>query len=60
MRKIVDVFKRKDRSLVWTYVISLDREQLNSGIVEFEREALRLAGDQHGDKEFLTAKVRPA
>lgn len=60
MRKIVDVFKRKDHSLVWTYVISLDRQRLNSGIVEFEREALRLAEDQHGDKEYLTAKVRLA
>ncbi len=60
MRRIVDVFKRKDRSLVWTYVISLDRQQLNSGIVEFEREALRLAEVQHGDKEYLTAKVRLA
>ena len=60
MKKIVDVFKRKDRSLVWTYVISLERARLTSGIVEFEREALRLAQDQHGNKEFLTAKVRPA
>lgn len=58
MKKIVDVFKRKDHSLVWTYVISLERQRLQSGIIEFEREALRLAESQHGGKDFLTAKVR--
>lgn len=61
MKKIVDVFKRKDRSLVWTYVISLDRTRLNSGIVEFEHEALRLSElEERGRAESLTARVRPA
>jgi hypothetical protein len=61
MKKIVDVFKRKDRSLVWTYVISLDRARLTSGIVEFEHEALRLSAlEERGGSETLTARVRPA
>ena len=61
MKKIVDVFKRKDRSLVWTYVISLDRARLTSGLVEFEHEALRLSAlEERGSAESLTARVRPA
>jgi hypothetical protein len=61
MKKIVDVFKRKDRSLVWTYVISLDRNRLTSGLVEFEHEALRLSAlEERGGSESLTARVRPA
>ncbi len=61
MKKIVDVFKRKDRSLVWTYVISLDRARLTSGIVEFEHEALRLSAlEDRGSGDTLTARVRPA
>ncbi len=61
MKKIVDVYKRKDHSLVWTYVISLDRKRLTSGIVEFEHEALRLSElEERGVAESLTARVRPA
>ncbi len=61
MKKIVDVFKRKDRSLVWTYVISLDRARLTSGISECEHGALRLSElEQRGGPESLTARVRPA
>ena len=61
MKKIVDVFKRKDRSLVWTYVISLDRPRLASGIIEFEHEALRLSAlEERGSSDTLTARVRPA
>ncbi|MEY2707018.1 MAG: hypothetical protein RI905_769 [Pseudomonadota bacterium] len=61
MKRIVDVFKRKDRSLVWTYVISLDRPRLASGIIEFEHEALRLSAlEERGGSEILTARVRPA
>jgi len=59
LKKIVDVYKKKDRALVWTYVISLDRKQLPSGIASFETEALRLSLlDQHGTPETLMAKVR--
>ncbi len=61
MKKIVDVFKRKDRTLVWTYVISLDRARLTSGIIEVELEALRLSAlEERGGPESLTARVRPA
>lgn len=61
MKKIVDVFKKKDRALVWTYVISLDRRQLPSGVTSFESEALRLSMlDQHGTPDTLMAKVRLA
>ena len=61
MKKIVDVFKRKDRSLVWTYVISLDRNRLTSGVIDFEHEALRLSElEERGGAESLTARVRPA
>ncbi len=60
MKKIVDVFKKKDRALVWTYVISLDRKQLPSGIASFETEALRLSTlDEHGTSDTLMARVRP-
>jgi hypothetical protein len=59
MKKIVDVYKRKDHSLVWTYVISLDRARLTSGIIEFEHEALRLSAiEDRGDAGSLTARVR--
>lgn len=59
MRKIVDVYKKKDRALVWTYVISLDRKNLPSGVASFETEALRLSMmDDLGTPETLMAKVR--
>jgi hypothetical protein len=59
MKRIVDVFKKKDRALVWTYVISLDRKELPSGIASFETEALRLSMiDDHGTPDTLLAKVR--
>jgi hypothetical protein len=42
-------------------VISLDRNRLTSGLVEFEHEALRLSAlEERGGAESLTARVRPA
>ena len=60
MRRVVDVYKNRNRQLVWTNVIDLQNdEQFNPGQIDFEVEALRLSQiDKRGIVNELSAKVR--
>ena len=60
MKKIVDVYKKKDRALVWTYVIHLQNDEtFHPGQLDFEVEALRLSQiDKRGALNELSAKAR--
>lgn len=60
MKRVVDVFKKRGRELVWTYVIHLQNEDdFHPGQLDFEVEALRLSQlDKRGAVNELTAKAR--
>jgi hypothetical protein len=60
MKRVVDVFKKHGRELVWTYVIDLQKDdEFHPGQLDFEAEALRLSQvDKRGLPNELSAKVR--
>ena len=60
MKRVVDVFKKHGRELVWTYVIDLQNDdEFHPGQLDFEVEALRLSQiDKRGLVSELSAKVR--
>ena len=60
MKRVVDVFKKHGRELVWTYVIDLQNDdEFHPSQLDFEAEALRLSQlDKRGLPNELSAKVR--
>ncbi len=59
MERIIDVYTKEGRRYVWTYAIRLGGRDYHPSIVDFEREALRLAQEDHKHTQNeLTAKVR--
>ena len=60
MKRVVDIFKKHGRELVWTYVIDLqNNDEFHPGQLDFEAEAHRLSQvDKRGLANELSAKVR--
>jgi hypothetical protein len=60
MKRVVDVFKNRDRELVWAYVTHLrNDEDFHPGQLDFEVEATRLSQlDKRGTANELSARVR--
>jgi hypothetical protein len=60
MEHIIDVFTKQGHRHIWTYSITLGGSGFHPSLIDFEREAIRRATDDHHQKSTgeLTAKVR--
>lgn len=59
MERLIDVFIKIGRHYLWTYNITLGGPDFHPSLIDFEREAIRLAQHQHKKEPgALIAKAR--
>jgi hypothetical protein len=59
MTRLIDVFTKRGRRHVWTYLVVLGGGGFHPSLSDFEREAIRrTVDDKRGLSAELTAKVR--
>ena len=60
MERLIDVFIKVGHHYLWTYNINLGGPDFHPSLIDFEREAIRLAEHQHKKiASVLIAKARP-
>jgi hypothetical protein len=59
MERLIDVFSKVGRHYLWTYNVTLGGPDFHPSVIDFEREAIRRAGQQHKkEPRALIAEAR--